>query len=74
MQYACRKNLADRRVRVRGRFAKNNQVYDHVQDMRDEKINSDYTCNNILDQTNLCCETETHAIQLVLHIILIIYF
>ena len=24
MQYACRKTLADRRVRVRGRFARNN--------------------------------------------------
>lgn len=25
-QYACRKTLADRRVRVRGRFAKNNEL------------------------------------------------
>lgn len=26
MQYACRKTLADRRVRVRGRFARNNDL------------------------------------------------
>lgn len=25
VQYACRKTLADKRVRVRGRFAKNNE-------------------------------------------------
>lgn len=37
MQYACRKTLADKRVRVRGRFAKNNEVCD------DEKgINDNY--------------------------------
>lgn len=28
MQYACRKTLADKRVRVRGRFAKNNEACD----------------------------------------------
>lgn len=26
MKYACRKTLADKRVRVRGRFAKNNDA------------------------------------------------
>ena len=26
VQYACRKTLADRRVRVRGRFARNNEL------------------------------------------------
>lgn len=26
IQYACRKTLADRRVRIRGRFARNNEL------------------------------------------------
>lgn len=31
MQYACRKTLADKRVRVRGRFARNNELSDDDQ-------------------------------------------
>ncbi|KAE8704280.1 Detected protein of unknown function [Hibiscus syriacus] len=41
IKYACRKTLADRRVRVRGRFARNNtELHEDEVDMRKEDDNS----------------------------------
>lgn len=37
LQYACRKTLADRRVRVRGRFARNNELCDQEDNMATKK-------------------------------------
>jgi hypothetical protein len=34
LQYACRKTLADRRVRVRGRFAKNNEIFEEETEVK----------------------------------------
>jgi hypothetical protein len=49
LQYACRKTLADRRVRVRGRFARNNEICeeDHMatkklENHHDDHINDDF--------------------------------
>ncbi|KAF5730826.1 putative Activator of spomin::LUC2 [Tripterygium wilfordii] len=49
IKYACRKTLADRRVRVRGRFARNNDRLMGEDDMRmEKKENSTQKCNGIL--------------------------
>ncbi|KAK2423429.1 CCT motif family protein [Trifolium repens] len=49
IKYACRKTLADRRVRVRGRFARNNEICeeDHMatkklENHHDDHINDDF--------------------------------
>jgi len=34
LQYACRKTLADRRVRVRGRFARNNEIFEEETEVK----------------------------------------
>lgn len=40
IQYACRKTLADRRVRVRGRFARNNELCEEDQTVMKNDDNS----------------------------------
>ncbi|KAK3033125.1 hypothetical protein RJ639_036484 [Escallonia herrerae] len=40
IKYACRKTLADKRVRVRGRFAKNNEPCEHSEEVMKNNINS----------------------------------
>ncbi len=41
MQYACRKSLADKRPRVRGRFARNDDSTEHPSHMNGHKIEDD---------------------------------
>lgn len=59
LQYACRKTLADRRVRVRGRFARNNEMCDnHHQEIMVPKNNNDLNINNIpirKERPEVCC-------------------
>ncbi|KAA8523450.1 hypothetical protein F0562_009873 [Nyssa sinensis] len=38
MKYACRKTLADKRVRVRGRFARNNELCEEEEVMKRNKL------------------------------------
>ncbi|KAK3042615.1 hypothetical protein RJ639_000867 [Escallonia herrerae] len=40
IKYACRKTLADKRVRVRGRFAKNNEPCEHSEEGMKNNVNS----------------------------------
>ena len=39
LQYACRKTLADRRVRVRGRFARNNEIFEEETEVKKDDDN-----------------------------------
>ncbi|KAJ4835542.1 hypothetical protein Tsubulata_028430 [Turnera subulata] len=39
IKYACRKTLADRRVRVRGRFARNNEIFDEEAGVKENNDN-----------------------------------
>ena len=41
VEYACRKTLADRRVRVRGRFARNNEICDEEMTVKKNNENID---------------------------------
>lgn len=41
VQYACRKSLADKRPRVRGRFARNDDSTEHPSHMNGHKIEDD---------------------------------
>jgi ABC-type taurine transport system substrate-binding protein len=41
VQYACRKSLADKRPRVRGRFARNDDSTEHLSHMNGHKIEDD---------------------------------
>ncbi|KAJ6740535.1 ACTIVATOR OF SPOMIN::LUC2 [Salix purpurea] len=45
LQYACRKTLADRRVRVRGRFARNNEIVEEENEVKKGDDNSPYHCH-----------------------------
>ncbi|XP_068319186.1 uncharacterized protein [Pyrus communis] len=55
IKYACRKTLADRRVRVRGRFARNT---DHHEEMAQEKTeNNIQTCKD--QRSELYCSSGT---------------
>ena len=52
IQYACRKTLADRRVRVRGRFARNTELCEEEMVMKKEDDNSPndknfYSCDAV---------------------------
>ncbi|KAL5543785.1 hypothetical protein UlMin_007569 [Ulmus minor] len=59
IKYACRKTLADRRVRVRGRFARNtNELCHNNQEMVAKKNVED----NIPKDIDLCC--ENNAVQM----------
>lgn len=46
LQYACRKTLADKRVRVRGRFAKNNEPCEEELAMNTSHDTNSYEQNN----------------------------
>lgn len=48
VQYECRKTLADKRVRVRGRFARNNELCDgdHAVLTKEKNNNNDDNNNN----------------------------
>ncbi|XP_055824654.1 zinc finger protein CONSTANS-LIKE 9 [Solanum dulcamara] len=50
IKYACRKTLADKRVRVRGRFAKNNEACDDEVLMKGNVRDKDVCCDNPLIQ------------------------
>lgn len=54
VQYACRKTLADRRVRVRGRFARNTELSD--QEIAAKKIDSNHTCKD--QRSEMCCSND----------------
>ncbi|KAF3438266.1 hypothetical protein FNV43_RR21027 [Rhamnella rubrinervis] len=54
IKYACRKTLADRRVRVRGRFARNNELRDHQEIMVPKKSN-DIIIPTRKDRSEVCC-------------------
>lgn len=56
IQYACRKTLADRRVRVRGRFARNNELCD--QEMVAKKNE-----NPTRKERELCCGDSVQVID-----------
>lgn len=45
LQYACRKTLADRRVRVRGRFARNNEIVEEENEVKKGDDNIPYHCH-----------------------------
>ncbi|CAK7355467.1 unnamed protein product [Dovyalis caffra] len=42
IKYACRKTLADRRVRVRGRFARNNEIFEEETEVKKNDDNIPY--------------------------------
>ncbi|XP_030495468.2 uncharacterized protein LOC115711273 [Cannabis sativa] len=61
IKYACRKTLADRRVRVRGRFARNNELcHDHDDQFQPKNNNNELLLshnnnnNNIINNNNTC--------------------
>ncbi|XP_062114900.1 uncharacterized protein LOC133828823 [Humulus lupulus] len=63
IKYACRKTLADRRVRVRGRFARNNELcqleheYEQMVPKKKELLLSDHN-NTSCQQTDFCCDDD----------------
>lgn len=70
-QYACRKTLADRRVRVRGRFARNNEQCD------DQKIVAEKI---IIDDDDLtrkdmqfCCDDAFQVLNNIINYISMLY-
>ncbi|KAH0986317.1 hypothetical protein GBA52_013494 [Prunus armeniaca] len=58
IKYACRKTLADRRVRVRGRFARNTELSD--QEIEAKKIDSNHTCKD--QRSEMYCSND--AVQM----------
>lgn len=60
LQYACRKTLADRRVRVRGRFARNNELMMcGDQQMESQKINN---IDPAFKDIELCCDDTVQVL------------
>ena len=57
-QYACRKTLADRRVRVRGRFARNNELVCHDDHEYQQMVPKTNELDHTRKQIDFCCEDD----------------
>ncbi|XP_042483404.1 uncharacterized protein LOC122063765 [Macadamia integrifolia] len=52
IKYACRKALADRRVRIRGRFARNNELNETCQEAPAMERNGNFLCEGYYENGN----------------------